>query len=48
MLQRGFTASALTGRSVRARGLVEAGRGVSLELAAPEMLEVLDQDRSRR
>jgi hypothetical protein len=39
---RGVSAASLRGRRVRARGVVELRRGPTLELTAPEHLEVLD------
>ena len=42
LVARGLDAAALRGRLVRARGLVEVRRGPVIEVAAPEMLEVLD------
>ena len=48
MRDRGLSARALNGRRVRGRGVVEAWRGPTMEIAVADMLEVLDQDRLRR
>jgi hypothetical protein len=47
MQERGLSAAALRGRRVRARGVIEAWQGPALEIVAPEMLEILDEDRGR-
>jgi endonuclease YncB( thermonuclease family) len=48
MRERGLSAAALTGRQVRARGMIEEWRGPALTIMAPEMLEILDQEIPRR
>jgi hypothetical protein len=48
MRERGLSAPALKGRRVRARGMVEEWRGPAMTIMAPEMLEILDEDISRR
>ena len=45
LLERGLTAASLTGRQVRARGVIEARQGPLLTLHVPEMLEVVDKGR---
>lgn len=42
----GVTADTLRGRQVRVRGILEAWRGVAMEIAVPSMLEVLDATHS--
>lgn len=42
LAEGGLTAVTLRGRSVRARGVLEAWRSPTLDLAAPELLEILD------
>lgn len=42
LAERGLDAAALRGRRVRARGVVALRRGPTLEITAPEHLEVLD------
>jgi nuclease-like protein len=44
---RGLTARALSGRRVRGRGVIEIWRGPTMEIAVPDMLELLDPDRTR-
>jgi endonuclease YncB( thermonuclease family) len=39
---RGITAESLRGRRVRARGIVEMWRAATMEVVAPELLEILD------
>ncbi len=46
--ERGLTAAALRGRRVRARGVVEEWQGPALTLWAADLLELLDEDPSRR
>jgi hypothetical protein len=49
MLQeRGLSAAALKGRRVRVRGVLDEWQGVAMEIAAPDMLEVLGQEPRRR
>lgn len=48
MLDRGLSAATLKGRRVRARGIVEDGRGPSIDLTAVEMLEILNEDGAPR
>jgi endonuclease YncB( thermonuclease family) len=48
MRDRGLSAAGLRGRLVRARGLIEEWRGPAITIMAPEMLEILDEDISRR
>jgi endonuclease YncB( thermonuclease family) len=45
---RGLTASVLQGRRIRARGLLEEGRGPVLDVIAAEAIEIVDQERTRR
>jgi hypothetical protein len=47
MVEKGLSATALRGRRVRVRGVVEEGRGPAVELAAPEALELLEGSRAR-
>jgi hypothetical protein len=47
MVEKGLSATALRGRRVRVRGVVEEGRGPAVELAAPEVLELLEGSRAR-
>lgn len=42
LLERGLTAAGLTGRTVRARGIVEIRRGPTLDIASAEAIQVLD------
>ncbi|HEY0353220.1 MAG TPA: thermonuclease family protein [Enterovirga sp.] len=39
---RGVTAESLRGRRVRARGIVEMWRAATMEVVAPELIEILD------
>lgn len=48
MLERGFSAVALRGRRVRARGIVELWRGPTLDVGAAEMIEMLDEEQAQR
>ncbi len=48
MLERGFSAAALRGRRVRARGIVELWRGPTLDVGAAEMIEMLDEEQAPR
>ncbi|WP_245239700.1 DNA-binding protein [Methylobacterium variabile] len=48
MLERGFSAVALRGRRVRARGIVELWRGPTLDIGAAEMIEMLDEEQAQR
>ncbi|MGX7703617.1 DNA-binding protein [Methylobacterium sp. Gmos1] len=48
MLERGFSSSALRGRRVRARGIVELWRGPTLDIGAAEMIELLDEEQAPR
>jgi hypothetical protein len=41
--ERGFSATALRGRVVRVRGIVEDADGPALTVTAPEVIEVLDE-----
>lgn len=45
--ERGLSAAALRGRRVRARGVLEGWQGVAVEIAAPDVLEVLGQELRR-
>jgi hypothetical protein len=47
MQERGVSAASLKGRRVRARGVLEEWQGVTMEIAAADMLEVLGQDTTR-
>jgi endonuclease YncB( thermonuclease family) len=47
MTERGLSATALRGRRVRARGLLEGWQGVAVEITAPDMLEMLGQELRR-
>jgi hypothetical protein len=47
MRERGLSGPSLRGRDVRVRGLLQAWRGVSLEIVAPELLEVLPEQERR-
>jgi Staphylococcal nuclease homologue len=47
MQERGVSAVGLKGRRVRARGVLEEWQGVTMEIAAADMLEVLGQDTTR-
>ena len=44
---RGLTARVLNDRRVRSRGVIEIRRGPTMEIAVPDMLELLDPDRVR-
>jgi endonuclease YncB( thermonuclease family) len=48
MRERGLSAVSLKGRRVRARGMIEEWRGPAMTIVAPEMIEILDEDNSRR
>lgn len=48
MAARGLTASALKGRLVRVRGRLEVWRGPVLDIASPDMIEVLDGEQAQR
>ncbi|TGD98414.1 DNA-binding protein [Methylobacterium nonmethylotrophicum] len=48
MLERGFSAVALRGRRVRARGVVELWRWPTLDIGAAEMIEMLDEEQAQR
>lgn len=48
MLDRGLSAATLKGRRVRARGIVDEGRGPTIDLTAVEMLEILNEDGAPR
>ena len=43
MLDNGLSAAALRGRRVRVRGVLEAGRGPTIEVVAADMLEMVDE-----
>ena len=40
--ERGVTSQSLSGRMVRVRGVLEARRTPTLDIVAPDMLEVVD------
>ncbi|WP_027174478.1 DNA-binding protein [Methylobacterium sp. 10] len=46
--ERGLSAATLRGRIVRVRGIVEAWRGPTLDIASADMIEVLDEERTLR
>ena len=46
--ERGLSASALKGRLVRVRGVVEAWRGPTLDIASADMIEIVDEERALR
>jgi hypothetical protein len=46
--ERGLTARTLQGRRIRARGILEDRRGPALTITMPEMIESLDDKRTRR
>lgn len=48
LVRQGWSAAALRGKRVRARGLVEDWRGPSVEIATADMIEIWDVDRWRR
>jgi endonuclease YncB( thermonuclease family) len=48
MADKGLTAATLTGRRIRARGLLEERQGPSLTIALPDMIENLNDGRARR
>jgi hypothetical protein len=45
--ERGVSASALNGKRIRARGILEEWQGVAMEITAADMLEVLGQELTR-
>lgn len=47
MKERGFSAARLTGATVRVRGIVDMRRAPSLDIAVPDMLEVVAEAPSR-
>jgi hypothetical protein len=47
MQEQGVSATALKGRRVRARGVLEEWQGVTMEIGAAPMLEMLGQDTTR-
>lgn len=46
--ERGLNVATLRGRMVRVRGIVEAWRGPTLDIASADMIEVLDEERTLR
>ena len=48
LLKRGWSAAALTGRAIRARGIVEDWQGPALTVTLPETIEVLDNRHKQR
>jgi Staphylococcal nuclease homologue len=48
LVDRGFTAGALRGRRIRARGILENWQGTAITVIVPEMLEVVHNGRERR
>jgi hypothetical protein len=46
MREQGVSAAGLRGRRVRVRGIVEEWRGPEITINSPEMVEILDSDRS--
>jgi hypothetical protein len=46
--ERGLNVATLRGRIVRVRGIVEAWRGPTLDIASADMIEVLDEERTLR
>lgn len=48
LVARGWSATALRGRQVRVRGIVELWRGPTIDLVAAEGLEILDGDNAPR
>jgi len=48
MSERGMSAATLSGRQIRVRGILEEWQGPVLNITAPTMIEVLDQERTRR
>jgi hypothetical protein len=48
MVEKGLSATALRGARIRVRGVLEVGRGPTIEVAAAEAIEVLDRGRERR
>ncbi|WP_348645180.1 DNA-binding protein [Methylobacterium sp. BTF04] len=46
--ERGLSATALKGRRVRVRGVVESWRGPTLDIASADMIELLDEERAPR
>lgn len=46
--ERGLSAASLRGRQVRVRGVVEAWRGPTLDIASADMIEVLDGEQAQR
>jgi endonuclease YncB( thermonuclease family) len=48
MVDKGLSAPALRGARIRVRGVLEVGRGPTIEVAAAEAIEVLDRGRDRR
>jgi hypothetical protein len=48
MLERGLTAKALTGRTIRARGILEDRQGPALTVTVPEMIETIQHGHKQR
>lgn len=48
MVDKGFSAAGLKGRRIRVRGLIEDWRGVAVDVAVAELIEILDRERRRR
>ncbi|WP_292513258.1 thermonuclease family protein [Methylobacterium sp.] len=46
--ERGLSAASLRGRLIRVRGVIDVGRGPSLDIASADMIEVLDEERAPR
>ncbi|KQP30942.1 DNA-binding protein [Methylobacterium sp. Leaf104] len=46
--ERGLSAASLRGRHVRVRGVLEAWRGPTLDIASADMIEVLDGEQAQR
>ena len=46
--ERGLSAASLRGRQVRVRGMVEAWRGPTLDIASADMIEILDGEQAQR
>jgi hypothetical protein len=48
MVGKGLSAATLRNGRIRARGVLEHGRGPTIEVTAAEMIEVLDRGGQRR
>ena len=48
MVGKGLSAATLRNGRIRARGVLEHGRGPSIEVTAAEMIELLERGQDRR